>query len=53
MNLGELEGSTFEVEIPGCDPEHETKIYVYDMAEVVDEDVAIMPVLDLQEVLHQ
>jgi hypothetical protein len=26
---------------------------VYDMAEVVDEDVAIMPVLDLQEVLHQ
>jgi hypothetical protein len=50
--LGELEGRLFEAEVAGGTAEDEGEVDVDEVSAVVDQDVVVVPVLDLEEILH-
>ena len=49
----ELEGGRLEADATGAIGQHKAKVDMNDVAAVVQEDVAVMAVLDLQQVAHQ
>ena len=49
----QLEGRSFEVHTTRGVAEHEAEVDVDDVASLVEHDVAVMPVLDLQEEANQ
>ena len=49
----QLEGRPLEVDTPRGVAEHETKVNMDDVTPLTEHDVAIVPVLDLQEEAHQ
>ena len=50
--FGQFEGSLLESKIAGRTAEDEAKINVDNMAVVINQDIIVVPVLDLEKILH-